>query len=229
MIIPVINSLERSLTTTTDSATDDHGITRMKEEMLSSLQQRYQNMETNKLYALATALDPRFKLRVFASASASALVRQMLVEEYEQLADSEHSSNPPEKQPKVATDSTESGENASTSLLWTYFDALVKEHNSDGPASTPAVEAVVDAYLHEPVCVRKCSPLDYWKQKQSLWPLLAAMARKYLSIPPSSVPSERLFSTAGEVMSDRRNRPDPEKVEMLLFLNKNLKLFNFKY
>ena len=90
VIIPVINSLERSLTTTTDSATDDHGITRMKKEMLSSLQQRYQNMETNKLYALATALDPRFKLRVFASASASALVRQMLMEEYEQLADSEH-------------------------------------------------------------------------------------------------------------------------------------------
>ena len=230
VIIPVVNSLQRSLTTTAESTTDDHGITRMKQEMLSSLNRRYQHMETNKLYALATALDPRFKLCVFASASASASVRQMLMEEYEQLAEIEDSPIPPEKQPRTATESG-NGENASTSksMLWTYFDEIVKEHNSDGPASTPTVEAVVDAYLHEPVCSRKSSPLDYWKQKQSLWPLLATMARKYLSIPPSSVPSERLFSTAGEVMSDRRNRLAPEKVEMLLFLNKNLKIFDFKY
>ena len=72
--------------------------------------------------------------------------------------------------------------------LWNYFDELVKEQNS---ASTPAVEAVVDAYLHEPVCGRKSNPLDYWKQKQSLWPVLATMACKDLSIPPSSVLSER--------------------------------------
>ena len=31
-------------------------------------------------------------------------------------------------------------------------------------------------------------------------------------------------------MSDpQRNRLDPEKVEMLFFLNKNFKMFNFKY
>ncbi len=70
-------------------------------------------------------------------------------------------------------------------MEWTYFDELAKEHSSDGPGtcSTPAVEAVVNACLHEPVSARSSCPLDYWKQKQSLWPLLATMARKYLSIP----------------------------------------------
>ena len=109
-------------------------------------------------------------------------------------------------------------------MLWNYFNELVKEQNSTGPASTPAVEAAVDAYLNEPVCGRKSNLLDYWKQ----WPVLAAMARKYLSIPPSSVPSERLFSTAGDIASDKRNRLSAEKVEML-FLNKNLKFLNFNY
>ncbi len=216
VIIPVVNSLERSLTvtaTTESTTTDDHGITRMKQEMLSSLKRRYENMETNKFYALATALDPRFKLCVFSSASASALVRQMLIEEYEQLAGSEESP-PPEKQPRTVA---EVAEKPSSSMLWNYFDELVKEHNSDGPGSSPTVEGVIDTYLREATTPRKGIPLDYWKQKQSQWPLLASIARKYLSIPPSSVPSERLFSTTGEVMSDRRNRLDPEKVEMLLF------------
>ena len=54
-------------------------------------------------------------------------------------------------------------------------------------------------------------------------------SRKYLSIPPVSVPSERLFSTAGQIATDTRNRLDADKIEMLLFLNKNLKCFNFKY
>ena len=114
VIIPIVNSLQQSLTTTVESTTDDHGITRMKQEMLLSLNRRYQNMETNKLYALATVLDPRFKLCVFASASTSASVRQMLMEEYERLAASEESPTPPEKQPRTATESG-NGENASTS------------------------------------------------------------------------------------------------------------------
>ncbi len=46
-------------------------------------------METNKFYALATVLDPRFKLCVFALVSASVSVRQMLMEECEQLAETE--------------------------------------------------------------------------------------------------------------------------------------------
>ena len=118
----------------------------------------------------------------------------MLMEEYEQLAETEDSLSLPEKRPRTDTES-DNGENTSKSksMLWTYFDEIVKEHSSEGPSSTPTVEAVVDAYLHEPVSARKSSPLDYWKQKQLLWPILATMARKHLSIPPSSVPSERLF------------------------------------
>ena len=37
-----------------------------------------------------------------------------------------------------------------------------------------------------------------------------------------SVPSERLFSKAGQLVSERRNRLKPSNVDMLLFLNNNL-------
>ena len=53
--------------------------------------------------------------------------------------------------------------------------------------------------------------------------LLATLARKYLAPPCTTVPSEiRLFSTAGNIVNDKRTRLDAEKVEMLLFLNKNM-------
>lgn len=47
------------------------------------------------------------------------------------------------------------------------------------------------------------------------------MARHYLAIQGTSVASERVFSTAGDIVSAKRNRIDPKRVNMVLFLNKN--------
>ena len=47
------------------------------------------------------------------------------------------------------------------------------------------------------------------------------MVLKYLSAPPSSVSSERLFSAAGRVYTENRNRLSPDTAEKLIFLMKN--------
>ena len=54
------------------------------------------------------------------------------------------------------------------------------------------------------------------------FPNLKILALKYLAVPGSSVPSERLFSKAGELVSERRNRLKPKNIDMMLFLNKNI-------
>ena len=70
-------------------------------------------------------------------------------------------------------------------------------------------------------------PLLYWRENASRKPMLASLARKYLSAPSGSVALERLFSTAADIADEKRNRLATEKVEMLLFLKKNLQLLNF--
>jgi len=90
-------------------------------------------------------------------------------------------------------------------------------------------QIMVDMYLKEPVLahVELIYPLTYWLGKKSLWPCLAELACKYLSIPPSSVPSERLFSSAADIVSQNRNQMLPEKAEMILFIKKNLPIVGF--
>jgi len=66
------------------------------------------------------------------------------------------------------------------------------------------------------------NPFDYWRKNKERYFMLAVMAQKYLSTPPSSVPSESLFSDTGIIDSSRRRCLLAEKLEMLTFIKRNL-------
>ena len=65
-------------------------------------------------------------------------------------------------------------------------------------------------------------PLQWWKENEKRFPLVAELAKSYFAIPATSVPAERIFSTAGHIVNEKRNCLNPETVDMLIFLNKNL-------
>ena len=73
----------------------------------------------------------------------------------------------------------------------------------------------------EKVTMKRNNPLQYWKDNEKSKPVVAELARKYLSAPAGSAPSERLFSTAAIILDDRCNMLLHEKAEMLLFWKKN--------
>lgn len=77
-----------------------------------------------------------------------------------------------------------------------------------------------------PLSPRNEDPLIWWKTHALEYPNLKILVIKYLSAPPSSVNSERLFSAGKLVYSDNRNRLSPQNVEMLLFIMKNLLILN---
>ena len=66
------------------------------------------------------------------------------------------------------------------------------------------------------------NPLDWWKDHHREYPLLAKLAKQYLCVPGTSVSAERVFSTAGDIVTAQRSTLTAEHVDQLLFLHKNL-------
>lgn len=63
--------------------------------------------------------------------------------------------------------------------------------------------------------------LEYWKTKADKCPLLSKHATIELGAPASSGNTGRVFSTATDILSAKRNRLKPDMFESLLFIKRN--------
>ena len=108
-------------------------------------------------------------------------------------------------------------------MFWEDFDERVA---SLRPTTTPTVStnAMMEmrAYLAEPLLPRTSDPLAWWMKCSPVYKGLCEVMKTRLCIVATSVPSERVFSKTGQIISDRRNRLSPSKVRELVFLNANL-------
>ena len=68
--------------------------------------------------------------------------------------------------------------------------------------------------------------LDFWRENESRWPLLANIAKKVLAVPASSAGVERMFSIAGHVFSLKRRRMKARIYESLGYCKLNEDLLN---
>lgn len=190
------------------------GLMGLKNDMLASLKRRYPAIEGNLTLACATLLDPRFKEIPFEDQNMLQNAKNKLMRDMEEGVDNV-------TLPVEAQTSTNSNE---VQGFWARYAEVFKESSStiQNPPSLGVEEELTQYLREQPLHPKQVEKLgSYWFS--SPHSRLRTLAMKYLCVPPSTVFSERLFSTAGNICDQKRNRLDPERIKMLVFLNKNLK------
>ncbi len=61
------------------------------------------------------------------------------------------------------------------------------------------------------------NPLPFWKENQFVLTTIAILAEKYIVAQATSVASERVFSTAGYIVTAERSCLDTQSVDLLIF------------
>ena len=84
------------------------------------------------------------------------------------------------------------------------------------------IKKEITSYLEYPSLEPDANPLEWWKLENGRFPNLAYLAKKYLCICGTSVPTERIFSKASQIANNLRNHLTQENVNKLVFLSKNL-------
>ena len=88
----------------------------------------------------------------------------------------------------------------------------LQQDNSDA-----SYQDELDRFLDAALIPADSDEFEYWKNSKEYFPRLYDLALMYLIIPEKSVPSERVFSLCGLIVTAER----AEHVNHLVFLNSN--------
>lgn len=210
LIIPLIRGFQFTLKNV-NTQTEVGEILRKK--LLDTVTRRLGTFELDKIVAKACFLDPRFKKIAFGSEENANNAQEWVTEELNQLAAFRQNQitldQPPEITPETQKYDTD---------IWSNFDKKLSEVKT---SSTPAsmVVLMITQYLEMPPLDRKNNPLEFWSKHKCILPELYELAVKYLCVPSTSVPSERVFSKTGQLTNSRRNKLSPKNLDQIVFLN----------
>lgn len=217
-VLPMLKLCSEEMLVASD---DDVPLTKaIKAGIIGKLGSKYENEDVRKLLRKCTFLDPRYRGGYEADDASLAETKKWLeeemlamrseaaaraVEEREDGQEDDARSEPPKKKVTLG------------SLLQKTAAASAPERSTEDQAASE-----LSAYCSEPVTSGDEDPLIWWRTNETRFSMMSKLAKNYLCACATSVPSERLFSTAGNIVSPARSLLKPDKVNQLVFLAKNL-------
>ena len=217
----------------------DHGVKQLKRALADGMEERFGHYETQDIYALATYLDPRYKGFFFRNPENAEEAKEKIVQKLEEMLveQSQASMNMENESesPMGAADALFHSQPKRKKTTLANTRAEIMKNSSQENQDSPRMEAYnfMKEYSSSQVMEEEKDVLEFWKSMSlSTKPVeraAAKLAKYYLTPPPTSVDVERLFSTAGDIITNERNRLLPENAAKILFLRENLPLVNYKY
>lgn len=181
---------------------------RFKRSFVLDLNSRFDDRTVQWLHC-ASALDPRFKSLKFVPEGSRQDIWEKLIAEVKSLQDDLSLSREKDKTAAVQSPPTK------RRLL--CFDS---SDDDDAVRVTPSsAKDIVNRYRLVPSISDNADPLAWWTSYSGAHPELAVLAKKYLATPATSVPCERLFSKAGNIVTKKRCALTPKNATKLVCLS----------
>ena len=203
-------------------------ITRLKAIAKGEMETRYTEPAQRELLCRISALDPRVKSLDWLSDTErdkvfSSLTDECLVLPVKRKVPSVPTPNIHVKQePGLPQTDPEPGPSTEVD---DDLDAVIFIRHQLPKSDKEVVSEEVQKYRSEPFFGSSQEPLSWWKLNKEVYPNLSHLMLRYLNVPASSVPSERVFSTAGKVLEKTSASLDPENANILIFLYHNYKKY----
>jgi hypothetical protein len=100
------------------------------------------------------------------------------------------------------------------------FDKKIKELTAErNPNAATTIE--LEEYIAGPTLPRTSNPLHWWNDRKALFPRHYTVVKTRVCVVDTSVACVRIFSKAGQILSENRSRMKSSKLSMM-FLNANL-------
>ena len=203
--------------------------------MVQKLQARFESIYSNKLYYVATLLDPRFKSTMLDAttvdlAKDEILTLTAIVREEEVVLEADNNQVSESKDEELVDyERNEPGVKKRKFDLWSSLRKVIDDktqHPPDEDVLSPAAKELA-AYLNEETIADvKIHPSKFWHDNKTKFPTISAIALRFLHCPPSSVASESLFSSTGNIDGPKRRSLLTEKIEMLTFIKRNIDILD---
>lgn len=127
---------------------------------------------------------------------------------------------------KISTSKEQAPESTKNAAKKFKYDLIMKHAKVNQSSSGNILRQEYQKYKELEVSPADHEVLDWWKINEKVFPSLAALAKIILAIPATSAPSERNFSYAGILISNKRSQLAPTKVEKILFIHDNFNNLN---
>lgn len=228
IIIPIVVGIQTSLQNVGTGLTCNIA-KYLHSKLIASVIKRLFSYETRTVPRVATLLDPRFKKHAFRNsenASQAHIYTQKELANFMQktklLSNAGLDDKGVENEPD-STPSTSKATNSSTCVDVDLFGFLAQRITQADQISTASSDSIIlmRQYIESKVLPMDTDPIEYWSSQSQFPSAFADFAKKILCIPATSVPSERIFSKTGQVISERRSNLKPKNVNILIFVGQN--------